>query len=160
VAVGTDIATTDMVGGLTGRYNAVVTTLAATDDIGMVDCGRWRPCGIPMAVFTDIGGTDMGAVLTRRRRTVMTGRALTCHIGMIEVGRHPGIGCVAICTYIGTGNVIRRPASRDPSVVTAEASSLHIGMINLNHGLPSSNLMAAFADIGGLDMLSSLAGGR
>lgn len=87
VAVGADIATGDMVRSLALRHGTVVAARTGTEDLGMIDLGRWNPLRVAMAILTDVAASNVGIVLAGGRRSVMAGRTVRRHVSVIEIGR-------------------------------------------------------------------------
>lgn len=143
-----------------GRCSAVVTAVAGTDDVGMINPDHRYPGGIAMAILTDIGGVDMAAVLTRCRGAVMAAETVDGNTPMIEVGWYPATGGVAQITGVVARHVVRRLTGRCGAVVTAVAGADDIRMIDPDHRYPGGVAMTILTHIGGLDMRRILTGCR
>jgi hypothetical protein len=135
-----------------GRCSPVVTAIADTDDIGMIDPDHRYPGGIAMAILADIGGVDMAAVLTRCRGAVMAAETVVGDAAVVEVGRYPATGGVAQITGVVARHVVRRLTGRGGAVVAAVTAADDIGVVDPDHRYPGGVAMTILTHIGGLDM--------
>jgi len=87
VAVVAIIAAGDMGWVFAGRYEAVMTGAASTNDLRMVDGVNRHPNVRCMAVLADIGHLNMREVLACSVNTVMATGAIARNVYVIEVGR-------------------------------------------------------------------------
>lgn len=90
----------------------------------------------------------------------MAAGTLTGYLRVVKVCRYPAAGGVAIGTVIGTDDMIRILARSDIAVVTAEATTLHIGVIDLGCRSPSGDLVTGLTHLGRLYVSTMLAACR
>ena len=123
------IATGDVCRRLTGGDDAIMTSAASADHLGVIDNDHGHKHGGAVAVFTNICRVYMRRVLAGCRRTVMTVYAAARNGCMIERRRQPACGGVAIITGISAGNVCRCLAGGDGTVMAGSAGANDLGVI-------------------------------
>ena len=119
--------------GLFGRYVirtfpccncAIMTTIAGTYHLVVVDCYRRRPVGGAscMACFTKVSGINVIGRLTGRLHSIMTNYAGTCNFKMINNDcRCPLFSRVTGYTFIWRSNMIFILSSCCNTIVTGNA---------------------------------------
>ena len=72
----------------------------------------------------------MGRVLAGRVGAVVAADAVARDIHVIEVGREPGDGCMAVVAVVAARDVRRVLARGSVAVVTGEAGSEHLRVVD------------------------------
>ena len=110
-----------------------------------------------MAVFTDICRLDMCRVLARRTETVVTADAGVRNTDVIEIRGDPGVCRVTVLAVVAAANVCRVLAGCRRAVVTGEAASQDVQVIDKVCRRPHDVVMAVFTDIGSGDVRRTFA---
>ena len=95
----------------------------------------------------------MVARFAGRLITVMARRTVPGDTAVIEGRIGEGVGVVAIVAGITALDMVRRFARCGAAVMTADAASLNLVMINPRDGRPVARYMTGFADVTGGDMV-------
>ena len=87
VAIITRIGTGDMRWMFAGRNGAIVAGATGTDDLRVIDNGRWKPQCVAMAVFANVGGLNVGRALASGSGGIVTANAVVRDTDVIEASR-------------------------------------------------------------------------
>ena len=87
VAIITRIGTGDMRWIFAGRNGAIVAGATGTDDLRVIDNGRWKPQCVAMAVFANVGGLNVGRALASGSGGIVTANAVVRDTDVIEASR-------------------------------------------------------------------------
>lgn len=118
VAVVAGVATGDVCRGFAGRNISIVTGIASTDYLGVVDRYGRRPKVDAVTILTNQRGLNVRDMFAGRVRAVMAVGAVTGDAGVIKIGRRPGDSRVAIVAVIATREVGRVFSSSGCAVMT------------------------------------------
>jgi len=110
-----------------------------------------------MAALTDIRRLNMHQVLARRTETVVTTDAGVRNTDVIKVCRDPRVCRMTVFTVVAAANVCRVFAGRRRAVMTGEAASQDMQVIDKVRGRPHDVVMTIFANIGCGDVSGSFA---
>ena len=146
MAIITSAAAGDVCRRLASRDIAVVTGLASTNYLGVVDHCRWRPNIHAMTIFTNRGCLNVCDMLASRIRTVMAIYTIAGDGRVIKIGWRPANGCVAVVAVVATGEMRRMLASRCDPIVTGAAAAQHLRVIDRVGRQPGNGVMAVFAN--------------
>lgn len=131
VAIFTDVAGQYVVLILPNRVRTIVTADTIARVIRMIE-GCWYPAVGRMAGIAVIAARDMGRVFADRDRIIVTGRAGADHLCVIHpIGRCKQDGIVAILTNIAGQYVILIFANRVHAIVTNEAITRNVGVVEV-----------------------------
>lgn len=148
VAIVTLIAAGNMGWVLACSDGAIVATFTGANDLGVVHGSCRGEDNNRMAILADVGCGDMGRIFADCIYSVVAARAIGCNVCMIKIGWCPGNGGVAVITSIAACNVIWVLTRCDGAVVTTEAGSNDVGMINQSCRNPGHNRVTIFAGVG------------
>ena len=118
------------------RGIAVVAGEAGADDLGVIDqIGGHKRHNI-VAVFTNHGGVDMCRVLADGLDAIMTAGAVRADTGVVKIGGRPGGRRVTVIAIVAARYMASILARCNSSVVTAEAGTNDLGMVNNEYRIP------------------------
>jgi len=133
----------------TGRNDIVVTTLAGTNNLCMVN----RNDGLPgITIMTGLAHVSRIDVSSWHTMTTCTNTidlsVVHCHY------RYPGIAVMTGLTHIRGIDMARRFTSCNTVVVTAHAGTIDLRMIHGYDRYPGGTVMAGFTNVGAIYMAS------
>jgi len=136
VAVVAVVAAGNVSGVLACRGVAVVAGEAGANDLGVIDhVGGHKRHNI-VAVFTNHGGVDMCRVLADGLDAIMTAGAVRADTGVVKIGGRPGGRRVTVIAIVAARYMASILARCNSSVVTAEAGTNDLGMVNNEYRIP------------------------
>jgi len=138
---------------------AIMAGEAGANNLGVIDHVGWRKGHVVMAVLADIRCVDMRRILAGRIGAVMAADAVVGDIGVIEVGRDPPAGCMAVVAVITAGDMGRVLAFGDVAIMAGEAGANNLGVIHEVGGYKRHDIVAVFADHGGVNVCRTLPDG-
>ena len=142
---------------LARRSNAVVTVVAASRNVGVIEVGGQPGCR-SMAVLADVAATDVRRRFPGCRNAVVAAATVADDSEVIKIRRHPCSGGVTIVAVVAAGHMCWMFSSSHNAIVTGATSADHARMINSGWWYPGDNTMAILANIGRLNMRGILAG--
>ena len=126
---------------------AIVTGVASTDYLGMVDDEYWRPKIHTMAIFANVGCFNMRRVLAGRIGAIVATRAVAKNIDVVKIRRQPGHGRVAVVASVAAGEVCSVFSGGGNAVMARTAAAEHLRVINDIGRQPGNRVMAILADV-------------
>ena len=115
---------------LAGRDIAVVTRLAGSYDLSMVDHGRWRPEVHAMAILAYSRRLNVRDVFARGIGAVVAAGAIAGNARVVKVCWRPGNRRVAIVAVVTTREMCGMFAGGSNTVVTRSTTAEHLRMIH------------------------------
>ncbi len=155
----TVIAAGDMRGVFAGRRDAVMAGAASAQYLCVIDRKRGRPNIRRVAVLADIACLDVRRSFTCCINAIVAADAVARDVDVIEVRRQPGDRRMAVVAVVTASDVCRVFASCRDAIMTGTAASQNLCMVDREYGRPDVRGVAVFADVAGLDVRRSFAGG-
>lgn len=112
-----------------------------------------------MTVLANVRGRDMRRAFAGGIDAVVAARTIARNVHVVEIGGQPGGGRMAIVTIIATRNMGRVLAGCDNTIVARAASAQNLCVIDGDNRLKRNRIVTVFANIGGLHVNGTLAGG-
>ncbi len=144
---------------LTDRYHAVMTGPTGTQYLRVVNGERRCPDVRVVAVLANIRRRNMCIALANSFDAIVTTDARTRDADVVEIGRQPAGGCMTVVTIVAAGDVRRVFASCRHAIVSRAAGAQNLCMVNGECWRVGHSAVAILANVGGLDVRWSLAGG-
>ncbi len=145
----TGIAAIDMCRILAGRDRAVVTAVAGTNNLRVIDSHCRRKGNHIVAVLAYQGGLYVCWVLADGVGAVVTAGTIAGDVHVVEIGRNPSASGMTIIASVATGQVRGMFAGCGHTVMTRTATADYLCVINSVSWHPDSRVVAVFADIAG-----------
>ena len=143
---------------LSGCCDAIMTGLAASQYLGVIDGHHRCPQVRRVAVLADVGRLNVSGILTGRVGAIVAAYTVAGDAHVVEVRRQPGDGAVAIVAGITARDVSRVFPRRGDAIMTGSAASQYLGVIDGQDRRPQVRRMTIFADVCGLYVRRSLPG--
>lgn len=148
MAVVAGITACNVIRGLPGHRHVVVTADTGSDDLEMIYLCDGRKGDDRVAALASIRGCKMPQGFARRLDAIMAAHAGLGDVVVIEVGRRECGSSMTVVARIAAQNMARVFPGRRYAVVTTDASSDHLQMIDLRRRSEGDNAMAIFANRG------------
>lgn len=158
MAIVTGVATGEMGGMFAGGYDAIVTGVAGTDDLRVINGEHRREYVGVVAVFTDISCLNVRLAFACCLHTVVAVDAISADIQVVEICWQPSGRRVAVVASIAAGQVIQVFAASGNSIVAGPTLSDNLHMIDKVGRRERVGVMAVLTDDSGLNVAWVFAG--
>ena len=142
-----------------GRRETIVARATRAQNLRMVDYVCRHPDIAVVTVFAHIGGLYVCQILAGGGRSVVATDAITGNTNMVEARGPPAGRRVTVVTGVAAVYVRRVFAGCNEAVMTGATGAQNVRVIDGKDRRKHIRVMAILADIAGLDMRRSLAGG-
>ena len=119
---------------LAGSDDTVVTRIAGSDNLCMVDGKHRREHVCVVAVLAYVAGLNMRRILARCVHAVVAINAVASNVDVIEIGRQPALCRVTIVTIVPARDVRQVLARGRNSIMAGAARSYDLGVVDHGHG--------------------------
>lgn len=149
MAVVTGYAGREVAIGYTPGIASIVTAIAGTDDLIVIDRFHRFPGAAAVAVLAIVRGRRVIGTLAIFAITIVATIAADVIAAVLEIGRRPTTGAMAEIAGVVADNVILRLTVRHGTVVATGAGTDDLIVINPDHRRPIAVAVAILACVGG-----------